>query len=103
MHFLIYEGLDVGLAREHLHAGARGVDFLRASWTGDEEEDLEDVAAARHGEDLCHPGADPFKMFRGLNDPDESETAGGGGPVGVLGDDFTDMGDLMADTNAGGP
>lgn len=79
------------------------MDFLGASWTGDEEEDLEDVAAAGHGEDLCHPGADPFEMFRGLNDPDESKAASGGRAVCVLSNDFADMGNLVADSDAGGP
>lgn len=96
---LLDEGTAVGLAREHLYAGAGGVDLLGAARAGDEEKDAKDIATLFHAEDLGHPGTDPFEVLGRLNDPDKGDLASGVGAVGVTGDEVTNVGNLVSDTN----
>jgi hypothetical protein len=98
---LLDKGTAVGLAREHLYAGAGRVDLLGAARAGDEEEDAEDVATLLHAEDLGHPGTDPFEVLGRLNDPDKGDLASGVGAVGVTGDEVTNVRNLVGDTDTG--
>lgn len=99
LHLLVDQRVDIGTSREHLNAGGWGVDLLGAAGTGDEQQDFEDLTAAGHGENVGHPGPDPFEMLRRLDDPDKSQAAGGGSAVGVSGYDLAHLGYLMRDTN----
>ena len=79
------------------------MDLLGAPRSGHKQQDLENLTTAGHREDLRHPGADPFKVLRRLDDPYEGETAGGGGAIGVGSDNITNVGHLVSDTNTGCP
>lgn len=48
------------------------MDFLGTSWSRDEEQNLENLAAAGQRKNLSHVGADPFEVLWRLNDPDQS-------------------------------
>jgi len=98
---LLDKSAAVGLAREHLYAGAGRVDLLGAARAGDEEQNAEDVAALLHAEDLGHPGTDPFEVLGGLDDPDKCDLASGVGAVGVTGDEIANVRDLVSDTDTG--
>lgn len=89
---------DVGPARIHLHCARRRNDFLGALGAGNKEHDLQDLPAPFHAEDFGHPGADPFKMLRGLDNPDESDTASDNGALSVALDKMFDVWDLMCDS-----
>ncbi len=78
------------------------MDLLGAAGAGDEELDAQDVAAARHGEDGGHPGADPLEVVGGADDPDEEDAARGDGAGGVPGKEGPHEGELVADADAGG-
>lgn len=103
LHLLVYQGLHVWLTREHLDTRAGRVDLLRTPGPSDEEKDLENLATARHRQNLGHPGTDPLEMFRGLDDPDEGEAASGGSTIGVSSDNVADMRNLVRDTNTSSP
>lgn len=103
LHLLVNQSLDVGLTREHLDTGGRRVDLLGAPWPGDEEEDLENLATARHREDLSHPGADPLKVLWGLDDPDKSETTCRSGSVGIRGNNVAHVRNLVRNTDTSCP
>lgn len=66
---LLDEGAAVGLAREHLHAGAGRVDLLCAARAGDEEKDAKDVATLpacqrkRLEQDIQPPGMTPMCVW----------------------------------------
>lgn len=60
------------------------MNFPRAAGPGHEDLDAQDVAAARHGEDGRHPGADPLEVFGGPDDPDQEDAAGGADTGGVV-------------------
>ena len=79
------------------------MDLLRAAGASDEEKDLQNFATARHGENLCHPGSDPFEVLRRLDDPDKGKTARRDGAVGVASDDVTNVRHLVSDTDTGRP
>lgn len=78
------------------------MNLLCAPGPGHEEPDAHDVAPARHGEDGCHPGADPLEVFGRLDDPDQGDAAGGDGAGGVARQEVADEGDLMGDADATG-
>ncbi len=78
------------------------MDLLGAAGAGDEEPDAQDVAAARHGEDGGHPGADPLEVAGGADDPDEEDTARGDGAGGVAREEGPHRWELVADADAGG-
>lgn len=78
------------------------MDLLSAPGAGDEELDLEDVAALVHAQDVGHPRTDPLEVFGGLDDPNEGDAAGGAGSVRVVRDEGAEEGDLVRDANAGG-
>ena len=99
---LLDQSTNVGLTREHLHAGTGRVDLLGAARAGDKEQDAEDIATLLHAEDLCHPRADPFKVLGRLDDPDKSDLASGVRAVGVSGNEIADVRNLVSDTNTGG-
>lgn len=102
-HLLVDECLHVRSAGEHLYTGRGRVDLLGAARPCDEEQDLENLATARHGEDVCHPRADPFEVLRRLDNPYQGQPSGGGGTIGVSSDDFANLRNLMRDTNTCGP
>jgi hypothetical protein len=79
------------------------VDLLSAARTSDEEQDLEDLATTGHGENLRHPGADPFKVLRRLDDPDKSKAARRSRTVGVGSDNLTNVGNLVRDADTSRP
>ena len=60
------------------------MDFPRAAGPGHEDLDAQDVPAARHSKDGRHPGADPFDVFGGADDPDQGDGAGGADAGGVV-------------------
>lgn len=103
LHLLIDESLHVRSTGEHLHAGGGRVDFLGAPRPSNEKQDLENFATAGHGEDVRHPCSDPFKVLRRLDDPDQGKPAGGGGAVGVSGNELSHVRDLVRDTNTRSP
>ena len=96
------QGVDVGLAGKHLHAGRGGVDLLGGAGPGDEEQDLEDLAPAVHGEDLRHPGPDPLEVLGRLDDPDKHELARGDGARGVARHEVAHVRDLVRDADPRG-
>ena len=79
------------------------MDLLGAARASDEEQNLQDLAAAWHGQNLCHPCTDPFQVLGRLDNPDECKSAGGDSSVGVTSDDITDVGDLVSDTDTSSP
>jgi hypothetical protein len=103
LHLLVDQGLNVGTTREHLNTGRGRVNLLGTARTSDEEQDLQNLAAAWHGQDLCHPCTDPFQVLGRLDDPDECKTAGGDGSVGVTSNDITHVGNLVSDTDTSSP
>jgi hypothetical protein len=103
LHFLVDESLDVGLAGKHLHAGAWRMDLFGAPRSGDEEEDLENLAPSGHGQNLCHPGSNPLKMLGRLNDPDKREPASGSRAIGIGSDNVAHVGNLVGDTDTSRP
>lgn len=79
------------------------MDLFGAARPRDEEQNFEDLATARHGEDVCHPCPDPFEVLRRLDDPDKSQTASGAGAVGVSGNKLAYLRNLMCDANTRSP
>ncbi|GMG30036.1 unnamed protein product [Aspergillus oryzae var. brunneus] len=66
------KSVDVWSAGEHLNGGAWALDFFSVTGTGDEQHDTQNLSAAIHGQDAGHPRANPFEVFWGLNNPNES-------------------------------
>lgn len=79
------------------------MNFLGAARSRDEEEDLKDFATTGHGQNVCHPCADPFEVLRRLNDPDQGKPTGGGCTVGVSGNDLANLRNLMRDADTSSP
>lgn len=75
------------------------MNLLCAARASDEKKDLQNLATARHGEDLGHPGSDPFKVLGRLNDPNKGKTTSSDSTVGIASDNITDVRYLMGDTN----
>lgn len=100
-HLRVDKGLDVGLAGEHLDAGRGRVDLLGRAGTGDEQENLEHIAAVGHRQDLRHPRADPLKMLGRLDHPDESDAADGGSALVIGFDEVAHMRDLVSNADTG--
>lgn len=79
------------------------MDLLGAARPCDEEEDLQNLTTAWHGEDLRHPAANPLEMLGRLDDPDEGEAAGSHRAICVAGNNLTHLGNLVGDANASSP
>lgn len=77
------------------------MNLLGASGSRDEKENLENVAALLHAENLCHPWANPFQVFGGLDDPNENDLAGRAGSIRVRGYEVANMWYGVGDTNTG--
>ena len=78
------------------------MNLLRAAGPRDEELDAQDVAPFMHGQDVGHPGSDPFQVLRGSDDPDEEHASGGDGAGCVAGDEVAHEGDLVGYADAAG-
>lgn len=76
--------------------------LLRTPRPSHEKQDLEDIASLLHAEDAGHPGADPFEMLGGLDDPDKDDFAGCDGAVGVTCDQVSNVWDLVSDAHPTG-
>jgi hypothetical protein len=103
LHLLVDESLDVGSAREHLDARGRRVDLLGATWTSDEEQNLQDLTTTWHGKNLCHPSADPLEVLRRLDDPHKCEATSSNSAVCVTSNNITDVGNLVRNTDTSSP
>jgi hypothetical protein len=79
------------------------VNLLCAAGTRDEKQNLENLTATRHRQNLCHPGADPLEVLGGLDDPHKCQAAGSDGAVGVTSDNVTHVRNLVRDTDTGCP
>lgn len=78
------------------------MDLLGGARASHEQEDLEDLTAVGHRQDLRHPRADPLEVLGRLDDPDEGDATDGGGALVVSLDEVADVRDLVGDTDTGG-
>lgn len=95
------ESANVGLAGEHLDGSAGGVDLLGALGAGNEEQNAEAVTSFLHRQDLSHPGTNPFKVLRALEDPHKDNFAGSTGVVGVSSNKLASVRHSVRDANTG--
>ena len=78
------------------------MDFLGGTRSRNKELDTQDIAASVESEDGGHPRPYPFEVFRGLDNPDQDDAAGGDGSVCESGDKVADIGHLVGDANPSG-
>ena len=79
------------------------MDLSLAAGASDEKQDLENLAAAGHGEDLRHPCSNPLEMFRRLNDPYKCKATSGDSAICVTGNNVAHVWNLVSDTNTSSP
>lgn len=78
------------------------MNFLGRARPADEQHDLENLAALLHGQNLGHPGANPFEVLRSLDHPDHDDLASSNCPVAITSDEITDVGNGLGHTNTTG-
>lgn len=93
------ESLNVGTAGEHLNSGRGAVNLLGGSRLADEEHDSQHVSPLVHGENLSHPGSDPFQVLGTLDCPHKENLAGCDSAICEPIHEPLDIRHLMGDAN----
>lgn len=78
------------------------MDLLCIARSANEEHNAKTVPTLIHGKDFSHPGTNPLKMFRRLNDPDKDDLASSNRAVGITRDEITNVRNLVSDSDAAG-